>query len=492
MATFTATTATDNFIGAASDNDILKINSQGVVQAGDVFNGGLGTDTIEIGDTTKVSLATLTSAPLSFEAVKVLGDTEVVFWASSFSSTALSTSMNFIGTSGKVANIKIYGSATAATTIDARNFTYTDWNTSSKISMYAGSANDTLYSGTNSDYMAGGNGSDTYYVNSSRDTIYEIAGTSAGANDRVFAATSYTLSANVEKIELTGTAGYRANGNTLNNELKGNTGNNTLNGGSGADTMIGRAGDDTYYVDNAADVVTEVAGEGTDTLITTLASTTLAATLENITLNGSRALNADGNASNNVMKGSTAANLLRGLSGNDYIDGGSGIDTMVGGSGDDTFVSNYATEVTTELANQGNDTIITTVNRSLSETSLANIENITLSGSARNATGNAVDNKLTGNNYSNILEGLGGNDTLDGGLGSDTMRGGLGNDTYYVGSSGDVTTELANEGTDTVIANISGYTLADNIENLVMESATGTGNALNNTITVVTGSTRDH
>ena len=39
-----------------------------------------------------------------------------------------------------------------------------------------------------------------------------------------------------------------------------------LNGGAGADTMAGGAGNDTYYVDNAADVVNEDVGGGTDTV----------------------------------------------------------------------------------------------------------------------------------------------------------------------------------------------------------------------------------
>ena len=39
-----------------------------------------------------------------------------------------------------------------------------------------------------------------------------------------------------------------------------------LNGGAGADTMTGGAGNDSYYVDHPGDVVTETAGEGSDTV----------------------------------------------------------------------------------------------------------------------------------------------------------------------------------------------------------------------------------
>jgi Ca2+-binding RTX toxin-like protein len=65
------------------------------------------------------------------------------------------------------------------------------------------------------------------------------------------------------------------------------------------------------------------------------------------------------------------------------------------------------------------------------------------------------------------------------------MIGGAGNDTYIVDNAGDIVTEGAGLGTDTVRAGVS-YTLAGNVENLVLTGTgaiNGTGNLLANVLT---------
>lgn len=100
-------------------------------------------------------------------------------------------------------------------------------------------------------------------------------------------------------------------------------------------------------------------------------------------------------------------------------------------------------------------------------------------------TGYAGDDTLRGNGGKDTLEGGDGNDKLHGGAGRDTMVGGIGNDIYYVDRLLDAVIEDGNAGTDTVYASAT-YTLADNVENLVLtgtRAINGNGNALDNTLT---------
>ena len=348
---------------------------------------------------------------------------------------------------------------------------------SANNTLTGGAGNDRIDGGTGNDTMLGGAGNDTYVVNVSTDIVTENA---SEGTDTVESSVTLTLANNVENLTLTGTSAINGTGNTLANVLTGNSANNTLSGGTGADTMIGGAGNDTYVIDNAGDIVTENANEGTD-LVQASVTTTLAANVENLTLTGSTAINGTGNTLDNVLTGNSANNTLTGGAGNDRLNGGTGNDTMLGGAGNDTYVVNVTTDIVTENASEGTDTIESSVTLTLGN----NVENLTLTGtSALSGTGNTLDNVLIGNSGANTLTGNAGNDRLDGGSGNDTMRGGTGDDTYVVNVSTDIVTENASEGTDTVESSVT-LTLANNVENLTLTGTSainGTGNTLNNVL----------
>jgi len=83
----------------------------------------------------------------------------------------------------------------------------------------------------------------------------------------------------------------------------------------------------TYVVNVTTDVVTENAGEGTDTVLSAV-TLTLGNNVENLTLTGSNTINATGNALNNTLLGNSGANVLTGAAGDDIYNGGAGNDTF--------------------------------------------------------------------------------------------------------------------------------------------------------------------
>lgn len=395
-------------------------------------------------------------------------------------------------------------------------------------------AGNILDGGLGIDTMNGGDGDDTYLVDNAADIVAESYDDSLGGTaDTVESAVTYALgngvSANVngfgiENLTLTGIAAINATGNAKANVLIGNSAANSLNGGLGDDilngaadndTMNGGDGNDTYVVDSSGDVVTESyddsLGGTADTVQSSvtyvLGSGSIAGAsgygIENLTLTGTAAINATGNAKANMLIGNNAANVLS---------GGAGIDTMNGGDGNDTYLVDHASDIVTENfsdASGGTDTVQSSVTYVLGSGASAGlngfgIENLTLTGStAIHGTGNDNANVLIGNSAANSLSGGLGNDTLNGGAGNDTMNGGNGNDTFVVDSASDITTEALDNATggisDTVQSSVSyvlgsGTTAGSNgfgIDNLTLTGTAainGTGNAKNNIITGNSGS----
>jgi len=356
---------------------------------------------------------------------------------------------------------------------------------------------DVLFGDAGADTLNGGTGNDIYVVEDSGDAVFENAGE---GHDVIFAAVSYTLPENSEIEVLSArfwedTNALNLTGSSTANVLIGNAGDNILDGAGGADNMSGREGNDIYVVDNLGDIVTELAAQGTDVVFASV-SYTLAAGSEvevlsarfweatsAINLTGNEfANNVIGNAGNNILHGGGGNDIINGREGDDVIWGDAGADAMSGGLGNDIYVVEDTADAVFENAAEGTDIIFSAVTYTLPEGSEIEV----LSARFWEDT-TAIS--LTGSSTANTLIGNAGSNVLDGGGGIDTMSGREGNDFYIVDNAGDVATELAGQGTDTLLTFVS-YTLAADTEIEILsarfwEDTTAislTGNAIANTV----------
>ncbi|MBE9072706.1 Calx-beta domain-containing protein [Microcystis sp. LEGE 08355] len=271
------------------------------------------------------------------------------------------------------------------------------------------------------------------------------------------------------------------------------SGGNSFSATAGSITFLAGSSTATLTLNPTADNIVEPH----ETIGITLTSGTSYTIGTTATVTGTIS-NDDGDPNNNELIGGSGNDSLGGLAGNDTIignagndtlNGGAGVDSLIGNAGNDTYIIDDLNDVIVENANEGTDTVQTSINFDLTAT---NLENITLLGTDNlNATGNSFNNTLIGNDGNNLLQGLAGNDNLDGKAGNDTLVGGAGNDTYTI-DAGDTIVENANEGTDAVKAGFS-YILANTLENLTLLATgniDGTGNNSNNGLTGNNGNNR--
>ena len=266
--------------------------------------------------------------------------------------------------------------------------------------------------------------------------------TDEGTDEVKTSLTTYSFAAldNIENLTYTGTSAFHGTGNGLANFIRGGNGDDRLDGGSGSDTLIGGKGDDTYVVDAVGDVVTELDGEGIDTIETDLVteiheeysvwdSTTVISlvdfpNVENLTFTGTNPLalfHGDGNDLDNVIIGGP---------GSDALDGGLGADTLIGGAGGDTYHVD------------GDDTVVEVDDGSwngiatkLSYFNLADfpyLNTLSFSGTS-NSVGYGTDgeNWIWGGEGNDKLFGGAGNDVIYGSHGGDSLVGGDGDDTLH-------------------------------------------------------------
>jgi len=346
---------------------------------------------------------------------------------------------------------------------------------------------DTLRGGTGNDTLIGGLGNDRLFVDSLGDVLVEAVGE---GDDQVISTASYILASGVEieRISLadsTGTTALDLTGNEFGQRIDGNNGANTLRGEGGDDLLNGNQGDDVLF-----------GGIGNDDV--------------------------RGGAGNDTLYGEAGDDILNGGSGNDTLDGDIGDDDMTGGLGDDSYRVDDAGDVVNELAGEGSDTVISSINYTLAAgVSIERLSSSNTSGTgAIDLTGNEFGQRIDGNDGVNTLSGLGGddelngrggddivfggegtdslrgndgddtlygengndtltggqgNDILVGGAGDDAMAGGVGDDDYRVDSQGDTVDERDGEGNDRLITSGS-YVLAagESIERISVSNTPGT------------------
>jgi Ca2+-binding RTX toxin-like protein len=231
--------------------------------------------------------------------------------------------------------------------------------------MSGGSGNDTLKGGGGADDLQGSVGIDTASYYESPEGVFAVLGLVGAGGDAegdtfigienltgsIYADTLWGDDGINELMGMDGNdrlKGYGGadslHGGNGNDTLRGMDGNDTLDGGAGADTMQGGTGDDTYYVDNGADDIIEVAGQGADR-VRTSTSYSLAAGSEVEILETT-----DPTAATAIsLGGNEYANIIIGNAGNNVIVGGAGLDTMFGGDGWDVFVWHSITEMGSTL-----------------------------------------------------------------------------------------------------------------------------------------------
>ncbi|MBD2138564.1 cadherin domain-containing protein, partial [Anabaena sp. FACHB-1237] len=324
------TTAQQDIIDAQDGEDTIT-STWANLQQNDTIKGGNGTDTLIISGGTVNDIISIDTSNTTNQ-LDIPGTT--VFGFERFDLTGFTGTVSFLGTAGN------------------------DWikGGTGNDDLSGGDGNDYLNGGTGADLLGGGSGNDTYVVDNVGDVIAEFLNSGI---DTVESSITWTLRNHLENLTLQGTTAINGTGNNLNNIITGNTGNNILTGGAGADTLIGGAGNDSYYVDNTADIITELVNQGTDIVFTTV-TYTLTTNTENLTLQGTTAINGTGNDLNNSITGNAAANILTGGLGNDTLTGNAGADTFIGGLGNDSLylgLNDNAVDNVNYVLGDGTDTV---------------------------------------------------------------------------------------------------------------------------------------
>lgn len=402
----------DAIVGTGGDDSFIY--SAGT----DWINGGAGVDTIDFSDYTyRGNYSNSLIVNLSLYQYKVTTNSNIV------TTSTITNVENVLGSgyddriTGNSSNNRLFGYSGDDIIYGGSGDDYINGGSNyyyDKDQLYGEDGNDFIVLGNGDTYIDGGSGSDTVSYFLMTKNVYIDLSLNLGKHgyyNNYYNTWDYedTL-LNVENVV----------GTAWNDTILGSSGNNTISGGAGNDSLNGGLGVDTLnYLTNGYNGVVvnlganSATGQGTDAIYA----------FENV----------NGSNHNDTIIGNSLSNVLYGNGGNDILSGGAGIDTMIGGLGNDTYYIDNASDLTSETSTSATeiDTVISTVSQTLG----ANLERLTLNGTAAiNGIGNILNNVLTGSAAANTLIGVAGNDTINGAAGNDMLYGGLGNDTLSGGA----------------------------------------------------------
>ncbi len=440
-------------LDASASTGTVVLNDGSVSGGDEIMKGGTGHDTFVISDASDAITINGTAANSTIStnvgSFDLNGATIVSGAANNLILTK--TSANYTATANTTGNDVLTGAAAVTGHHDILT-------------------GDTL--GVHTDTMHGNSvdGDDTFNVYNAGDVVTEVHGASNSAA-LISSTVSYTLSANVDELILTGAATGKTmtgNGSTTDNitiQDNSSLGGNTLNdGGTGATTNTltddSTNGGDTFIVTNTSDVVTETHGAASALVEANTTYSLAGRNIDKLTLTGDANATGTGNADGNVITGNLGDDVLNA--------GGTANDTLIGNSidGSDTFNLLAAGDTVSEAVSGGAALITSTHSFDL--------HNVTGGGSVDSLT--LMTNgglTATANDDANVtLFTTGAGDTLISGTGIDNMSGHGAGDDFQVHNASDVVTESVDGATvDTTVA----FTLGAHMSIL---NLTGTGTGL--------------
>jgi Ca2+-binding RTX toxin-like protein len=434
-----------NIIRAGLGNDIIGIFGSFANVAGEIFDGGDGTDSLVFADqgnlTHNLRDDTVTSIEiLTLQDTNVGGQRTVQLNANQIGGTGIASNAQIqldgyadntevidvaMGTSNtlNLAAMTFLGNITNASfliTGDSDGETITGSSITDRINSGAGV--DNLNGGGGDDTLEGGSGGDTLDGGTNAaggDTLSYATSTSAvtvniGTNSASLGDAAGDIISNFENLTGSGfqdTLSAGAGANTL----RGGADNDVLNGGTGSDFVFGDAGQDTIVLNNGILGDFDNINGGSERDLLDMSGITNGAVWIDFgynvisgpnTATGFNLSTAAGDGrvvQMDSMIGTSFSDTLRGDAGSNFIDGGAGDDTMLSYSPYDTL------------------------------TPYSSLGDVILGG-----TGNDLLFSGTGNDY------------LDGGADNDTIEVGAGTDTVITGTGNDIVFFSPNCGTDTV------------------------------------------